>query len=51
MIGESQQYVHGDHGHGDREKETMRVPLSLIFQPIPLEEKDMVFTSSHGTNY
>uniref|UniRef100_A0AAU7LMP8 Sabinene synthase n=1 Tax=Zanthoxylum ailanthoides TaxID=159071 RepID=A0AAU7LMP8_9ROSI len=34
-------YLHGD-GHGGQEQETMEVPLSLLYQPIPLEEKDMI---------
>ncbi|KAH9685733.1 Beta-myrcene/(E)-beta-ocimene synthase 2 [Citrus sinensis] len=41
-------YLHGD-GHGAQNQETMDVVFTLLFQPIPLDDKHVVATSSPGT--
>nr|QBK56507.1 d-limonene synthase [Citrus japonica] len=41
-------YLHGD-GHGVQNQETIDVGFTLLFQPIPLEDKHMAFTASPGT--
>ncbi|KAH9751566.1 Beta-myrcene/(E)-beta-ocimene synthase 2 [Citrus sinensis] len=41
-------YLNGD-GHGAQNQETMDVVFTLLFQPIPLDDKHMVATSSPGT--
>ncbi|KAL9448327.1 hypothetical protein AB3S75_015744 [Citrus x aurantiifolia] len=41
-------YLHGD-GHGAQNQETMDVVFTLLFQPIPLDDKHVVDTSSPGT--
>ncbi|KAH9751682.1 TPS27 [Citrus sinensis] len=41
-------YLHGD-GHGAQNQETIDVVFTLLFQPIPLDDKHMVATSSPGT--
>nr|BAG74774.1 limonene synthase [Citrus trifoliata] len=41
-------YLHGD-GHGAQNQETMDVVFTLLFQPIPLDDKHIVATSSPVT--
>ena len=41
-------YLRGD-GHGAQNQETMDVVFTLLFQPIPLDDKHIVATSSPVT--